>query len=85
MYDRAVTYSGVIANLERRYKQTSSNYIRQWIEGFMATVPCNVCNGQRLKPEALAVTVGGLNIAQLTGMSCERALEFIRGLKLTQR
>ncbi|HHX11062.1 MAG TPA: excinuclease ABC subunit UvrA, partial [Firmicutes bacterium] len=85
VYDRAVTYSGVVANLERRYKQTSSNYVRQWIEGFMATVPCNVCKGQRLKPEALAVTVGGLNIAELTSMSCEQALGFIRGLELTQR
>lgn len=83
--DRMVTYSGVVPNLERRYKQTSSNYIRQWIEGFMASVPCPVCQGQRLKPEALAVTIGGLSIAQLTRMSCEEALEFIDELKLTQR
>lgn len=85
VYDRAITFNGVVANLERRYKQTSSNYVRQWIEGFMATVPCNVCQGKRLKPEALAVTVGGLNIAELTSMSCEKALEFIRGLELTER
>lgn len=85
VYDRAITFNGVVANLERRYTQTSSNYVRQWIEGFMATVPCNVCQGKRLKPEALAVTVGGLNIAELTSMSCEKALEFIRGLELTER
>jgi excinuclease ABC subunit A len=85
VYDRAITYKGVIAHLERRYKQTSSSYIRQWIEGFMTTVPCNVCQGKRLKSEALAVTVGGLNIAELTRMSCDKALEFIRGLELTQR
>lgn len=83
--DRKVSFPGVVANLERRYKQTSSNYIRQWVEGFMAAVPCPLCKGQRLKPEALAVTIGGLSIAELTSMSCERALEFMDGLKLTPR
>ncbi len=83
--DRKVTFSGVIPNLERRYKQTSSNYIRRWVEGFMTSVPCPSCKGQRLKPEALAVTLGGLNIAEFTHLSCERALEFVDGLELNER
>lgn len=83
--ERMITYSGVIPNLERRYKQTSSNYIRQWIEGFMAAIPCPACEGKRLKPEVLAVTVGGLNIAEFTAMPCEEALAFIDRLKLNDR
>jgi excinuclease ABC subunit A len=83
--DRKVTYSGVIPNLERRYRQASSDDVRRWIEEFMAAVPCPVCQGKRLKPEALAVTVGDRNIAELTAMSCERALHFIDGLDLTER
>lgn len=83
--DRLVTFEGVIPNLQRRYNQSNSDDVRQWIEQFMAAVPCPVCQGKRLRPEALAVTVGGINIADLTSMSCENALKFIDGLTLTDR
>ncbi len=83
--DRIVTFEGVVPNLERRYRQASSDDIRQWIEEFMATVPCPVCGGKRLRPETLAVTVGDLSIADLTCMSCEKALHFVDRLNLTER
>lgn len=83
--DRLITFEGVIPNLERRYKQATSDDVRQWIEQFMAAVPCPVCDGKRLRPEALAVTVGDINIADLTGMSCENALKFLDALTLTER
>ncbi|QUL97961.1 MAG: excinuclease ABC subunit UvrA [Candidatus Fermentithermobacillus carboniphilus] len=83
--ERLVTFEGVIPNLERRYKNAPSDDVRQQIEEFMAAKPCPVCEGRRLKPEALAVTVGGLNIAQLTDMPVQKALDFISALELTPR
>ncbi len=83
--NRKVAFSGIIPNLERRYRQASSDDVRRWVEEFMAAVPCPVCQGKRLKPEPLAVTVGDLNIAELTAMSCQKALHFIDGLHLTER
>ena len=83
--DRLITFEGVIPNLERRYKQATSDDARQWIEQFMAAVPCPVCEGKRLRPESLAVTVGDINIADLTDMSCENALKFLDTLTLTER
>jgi excinuclease ABC subunit A len=70
------TYEGVIPNLERRYKETSSEYIRSEIERYMTTHPCPGCGGKRLKPESLAVTVAGKSIAQVTEMSVSQALDF---------
>jgi excinuclease ABC subunit A len=83
--DRLVTFEGVIPNLQRRYNQATSDDVRQWVEQFMAAVPCPVCEGKRLRPEALAVTVGGISIAELTNMSCENALNFINALTFTER
>ncbi len=74
------TFEGVIPNQERRYKETDSDYIRMEIEQYMTTRPCPVCKGQRLKPEALAVTVGDKNIVQVTGMSVSQAFQFINEL-----
>ncbi|MGQ9722270.1 MAG: excinuclease ABC subunit UvrA [Candidatus Jordarchaeum sp.] len=79
------SFEGVVNNLERRYRETKSEYIREEIEKFMDMNPCPHCKGNRLKPESLAVTVGGLNIAQVTKMSIEQALKFFNQLQLTDR
>lgn len=78
-------FEGIIKNLERRYQDTSSESARDEIEECMSPIPCQACHGKRLKPEALAVTVGGINIADFTEMSVTKALEFINGLTLTER
>ncbi|CAG0946834.1 partial UvrABC system protein A, partial [Anaerolineae bacterium] len=74
------TFEGVIPNQLRRYKETDSDYIRQEIEQLMTTRPCPVCKGQRLKPEALAVTMADKNIVQVTGMSVVEALKLVNDL-----
>ncbi len=73
------TYEGVIPNLERRYRETSSDYIRSEIERYMSTRPCPSCGGKRLKPESLAVTIAGKPIDEVTAMSVSEALRFFRG------
>ncbi|MHA1643941.1 MAG: excinuclease ABC subunit UvrA [Candidatus Freyarchaeota archaeon] len=78
-------FEGVITNLERRYRETRSEHIRSEIEKYMDMNPCPHCRGDRLKPESLAVTVGGLNIAQVTRMSIEKALRFFEQLRLGER
>ena len=75
------TYEGIIPNLERRYKQTTSDYIRQMIEQYMTANTCPVCEGKRLKPESLAVTVGGLSIYELSCLPIGRAMRFIEHLQ----
>ena len=76
-------FEGIVNNLERRYKETQSQSMRADIEECMAEIPCPDCGGRRLKKSALAVTVGGLSIAEFTDLSVIKALEFINGLKLT--
>ncbi len=78
-------YEGVVNNLLRRYKQTGSQHIRRWIEGFMNTVVCDMCNGARLKKEALAVTIKDVNIDRLTHYSIRDAAKFFENLKLSKR
>lgn len=78
-------YEGVIPNMERRYKETQSDYSRQDIEGYMSSAPCPKCNGARLKPETLAVTVNDKNIWEATYLSVGEALKFFRHLQLTER
>ena len=78
-------FEGIIKNLERRYSETTSESAREEIEECMSPIPCQACHGKRLKPEALAVTVGGINIADFSDLSVTRALEFINGLQLTER
>ena len=78
------TFEGIISNLERRYHETSSDYMRSKIEEYMAEIPCPACKGKRLKPEILAVRVGGLNIAEVTDLSISKALDFFDNLKLTE-
>ena len=77
-------YEGVIPNLERRYRETTSDYTKSEIEKYMVSSPCTCCHGKRLKKEALAVTVGGKNIADLCDLSVGKALDFINGLSLTE-
>jgi excinuclease ABC subunit A len=73
-------FEGVIPNLERRYRETNSEYIRNKIGEFMSDRPCPTCKGDRLRPEALAVTVDGHNIVEVTSWPINRTLEFIQGL-----
>jgi excinuclease ABC subunit A len=74
------SFEGVIPNLERRYRETNSEYIRNKISEFMNDRPCPTCKGQRLRPEALAVTVDGHNIVEVTSWPVNRTLEFIQKL-----
>ncbi|GAF80783.1 unnamed protein product, partial [marine sediment metagenome] len=80
IYQYDTFFEGVIPNLERRYRDTESDYIRAEIDRYMRSKPCPACKGQRLKPESLAVTVGDVNISQVTSMSIEQALEWIKKL-----
>ncbi len=79
------TYEGVIPNLERRYRETDSEYIRSEIERYMRIFKCPACEGKRLKPEALAVTVSDTSIAELTNMSIDSVSKFFSTLKLNKK
>ena len=78
-------FEGIITSLERRYRETHSEAMKQVYEGYMAHVPCPDCGGKRLKREALAVTVGGKSIAEVSDMSILAARAFLSGLELTPR
>ena len=78
-------YEGVVNSLKRRYFETNSDYIKDEIEGYMSNNPCPKCHGARLKPEALAVTVGGKNISEFCRMSITDELRFIDELKLSEK
>ena len=78
-------FEGIINNLERRFRDTSSSWIKEEIESYMSAVPCDACHGKRLSPESLAVTVGGKNISELCDMSVVDALDFIENLALSER
>jgi excinuclease ABC subunit A len=78
-------FEGVIPNLERRYRQTESANVRQWIEQYMRIIPCPACEGTRLKPEALAVRIHGKTINDIVRISIKRAAQFFDGLRLTAR
>ena len=78
-------FEGVINNLERRYKETTSDWARWEIEQVMTACKCPDCNGTRLKPEILSVTVGGKNISEFCDMSIVKAIDFVDNLKLTEK
>ena len=78
-------FEGVINNLERRYKETNSEYSKAEIEECMSEVECPQCHGRRLRDESLAVTVGDMNISQLTDLSVKNALNFFTSIKLTKQ
>jgi excinuclease ABC subunit A len=79
------TYEGVVPNLERRYHETDSDFVRREIGKYMAERECQVCHGKRLKPEILAVTIADQSIVDVTTHSIEAAAEFFGGLKLSDR
>ena len=83
--EAAVAFEGVIPNLQRRHLETSSDYIREQIEGFMSQKPCPVCKGQRLRQESLAVKIGNRSISELTDLSIAEAYQFVSELELTEK
>jgi excinuclease ABC subunit A len=76
-------FEGIVPNLERRYKETDSDYSREKIEEYMSVRPCPECKGARLRPESRAVTVGGLAIHEFSGLSARRSIEWLDGLELS--
>ena len=76
-------YEGIITNLERRYVETKSGWIRDWIEGYMTELPCEACNGARLNESVLAVKINSKNIHEMTLLSIKELHKFINNLKLT--
>ncbi|KAA0836983.1 excinuclease ABC subunit UvrA [Bacillus paralicheniformis] len=80
-----IEFEGVIRNIERRYKETSSDYVRELMEKYMANQPCPSCKGYRLKKESLAVLINGLHIGKITEMSVSNALQFFRELELSEK
>ena len=77
-------FEGIITNLERRYIETKSGWIREWIEQFMMELPCDECHGARLKPSVLSVLINNKNIYEITNMSIKELKEFLSKLKLTK-
>ncbi|KAF0133834.1 MAG: excinuclease ABC subunit A [Candidatus Saganbacteria bacterium] len=78
-------YEGVVNNLKRRYVETKSENVRYWLYRFMSSIPCSTCKGLRLRPESLAVTIGGKSIAEVSHLSIKQALLFIEFLKLSEK
>ena len=77
-------YEGIVNNLERRYIETQSSWIRDWIEGYMMEMQCDVCHGSRLKDDVLSVLINKKNIYELTLMSIKDIMNFLNNLKLTE-
>ena len=80
-----IAFEGLVKNVERRYRETSSDSSKQEYESFMRITPCVECKGMRLKKESLAVTIGDMNIHQITSLSIEKLQQFLNGLELTQQ
>ena len=78
-------FEGIVSNLERRYKETDSDWAREKIEEYMSVVPCPECHGARLRPESRAVLVGGIAIHEYTAMPARRALAWIRDVQLSEQ
>lgn len=78
-------FEGIINNLDRRYRETSSQYMKDEISDYMSEIECPECHGKRLKKEALSVTVAGINIYQFCEMSVTKALDFVNQMKLSKR
>ena len=76
-------FEGIVNNLERRYRETDSEWSREKIEEYMSVRPCPECHGARLRPESLAVKVSGLGVHELTAMSARRAIDWFGSLDLT--
>lgn len=78
-------FEGIINNLERRFRETQSSWIKEEIESYMSAIPCDECHGKRLSPISLSVTVGGLNIADFCELSITQSLRFVEELQLTEK
>ena len=78
-------FEGVINNLERRYRESQSNFVKEEIESYMSAIPCDSCKGDRLNPESLAVKVGEVNISELCNNSIVKILDFVDNLFLTEK
>ena len=84
--DKEITFEGVIGNLKRRHAESESDFVKEEVfNRFMREITCPVCQGKRLKPEALSVYINGKNIAQITAMQVSAALDFVNNLKLTSK
>ena len=83
-YNQNDFYEGIINNLQRRYMETSSTWIREWLENYMVEAECETCHGARLDERVLSVLVGGKNIYELTCMSIDKILNFFNNLTLTE-
>ncbi|HPI23839.1 MAG TPA: excinuclease ABC subunit UvrA, partial [Spirochaetota bacterium] len=82
-YKFSRSFEGVIPNLERRYRETKSDEMREWMEGYMSNQVCDACEGRRLRPESLAVRVAGRGIDEVTGLSIGAAAEFFESIALS--
>lgn len=82
---REHTFEGLIVNLEKRYRESNSDLMKEWMGKFMTVHKCEACQGKRLRPEVLAVTVGGKNIAELSDLPVRDALSFIENLELSEK
>lgn len=80
-----VEFEGIINNLERRFRETQSSWIKEEIEAYMSAIPCDACHGKRLSPISLGVTVGGINISDFCDKSVTQALDFLNNLTLSNR
>ncbi len=78
-------YEGIIGEMEARFKKSKSGFVREEIFNFLRKTPCPACHGKKLKPESLAVTVGGINISDMTDMSVRDLIEFLKSLNLSER
>jgi excinuclease ABC subunit A len=82
-FEYQTKFPGILADLKRRYLETTSDGIKEWLEAFMTEKPCGTCGGKRLRPEALAVTVADTNIHEISSMSVEAAFSFFSSIKLS--
>lgn len=78
-------FEGIIPNLERRFRETNSQWIKEEIQSFMTEIPCDECGGKRLSPISLAVTVGGMNISELCDLSVVKILDFVEHIEISER
>ncbi|MCD8562129.1 MAG: hypothetical protein LRY20_01455 [Acholeplasmataceae bacterium] len=84
VHEKVDYFEGIINNLSRRYRETTSEWIRTWIEGFMTESECPVCHGARLNEQALSVKIGGKNMDQLTRLSIDDTITFFKASRLKQ-
>lgn len=83
--DQNIFFEGVLRNVERRYKETSSDYVREQMEKYMVQQPCPSCHGHRLKPESLAVKINGMHIGEVTELSVKEAFQLFKELELSEK